>query len=208
VGVPNLGQKPLPRAFKVFSLRAAAFAMLAIAVFGGGPLRAEDDEFGGPAPFPAGPLRRLDDALKTYGIRPSFSYTSDVFGNPSGGIRRGGIYESRLDCGIEANLGKLVGWSDAKFHANVINSNGDGLSREYLGNLMTVSNIEALSHTRLYELWIEQTFGKKSSGCESASSAPTPNSTLANMPAACSTPLSAGRGSQASIFPPAVRPSR
>jgi porin len=159
VGVPNLGQKPLLRAFKVFSLRAAAFAMLAMAVFGGGPLRAEDDEFGGRAPFPAGPLRQLDDALKDYGIRPSFSYTGDVFGNPSGGIRRGGIYESRLDFGIEADLGKLVGWSDVKFHANVINSNGDGLSREHLGNLMTVSNIEALNHTRLYELWIEKIFG-------------------------------------------------
>jgi porin len=147
------------RTIEVYLLRATV-AIFVLAALGGGPSRAEDDEFGSRAPFPAGPLRQIDDALKSYGIRPSFSYTGDIFGNPSGGIRRGGIYESRLDFGIEADLEKLAGWSGAKFHANVINSNGDGLSRGYLGNLMTVSNIEAINHTRLYELWIEQEFGK------------------------------------------------
>jgi porin len=86
--------------------------------------------------------------------------TGDVFGNASGGVRRGAIYEGRLDLGIEADLEKLFGWPGAKFHANVINSHGNGLSRDYIGNLMTVSNIEALNHTRLYELWIEKTFGQ------------------------------------------------
>ncbi len=33
---------------------------------------------------------------------------------------------------------------------------GQGLSRDYVGNLMLVSGVEALPATRLYELWIEQ----------------------------------------------------
>jgi len=60
---------------------------------------------------------------------------------------------------VDIDLGKLFGWSGTTFHANVVNNHGDGLSREYIGNLMTVSNIEAINHTRLYELWIEKTFG-------------------------------------------------
>jgi porin len=153
------GANSVLRGSKVFSLGAAVLAILAVAFIGSRPACAEEDEYGARAPFPAGPLRQLDDALKPYGIRPSLSYTGEVLGNASGGIRRGAIYDGRLDFGIDADLEKLFGWSGTKFHANVINNHGDGLSREYLGNLMTVSNIEAINHTRLYELWIEKTFG-------------------------------------------------
>jgi len=156
------GANPVVCGSKIYSLRAVVVAILAIAVFGGGPVRADeppaaDDSARGP--FPAGPLRQIGDALKPYGIRPSLTYVGEVFGNASGGIRRGAVYGGHLDVGIDADLGKLFGWSDTKFHVNVINSHGDGLSREYLGNLLTVSNFEALNHTRLYELWIEKTFG-------------------------------------------------
>ncbi|MFI4960409.1 MAG: carbohydrate porin [Hyphomicrobiales bacterium] len=134
-------------------------AILALAAFGSGPVWAEEDEYGSRAPFPAGPLRQIDDALKPYGIRPSLSYTGEVLGNASGGIRRGAIYGGRIDLGVDIDPGKLFGWSGTTFHANVVNNHGDGLSREYIGNLMTVSNIEAINHTRLYELWIEKAFG-------------------------------------------------
>jgi porin len=139
-------------------------AYLVAAALSGGPLLAQekspDDASEGRAPFPAGPLRDLDAALKAYGIRPSLTYTGEVLGNAAGGVRRGGIYDGRADFGIGADLEKLFGWSGAKFFANGLINHGDGLSREYVGNLMTVSNIESLNHTRLYELWIEQAFGK------------------------------------------------
>jgi porin len=154
------GPNSVLRGSQGFSLRVALLAIIiTVAFFGSRPACAEEDEYGARAPFPAGPLRQLDDALKPYGIRPSLSYTGEVLGNGSGGIRRGAIYDGRLDFGVDADLEKLFGWSGTKFHANVINNHGDGLSREYLGNLMTVSNIEAINHTRLYELWIEKTFG-------------------------------------------------
>ena len=142
-------------------LRAASAVIVAIAAVGGAARaqNATGDE-GGRGQFPAGPLRQLDEALKSYGIRPSLTYIGEVLGNASGGIRRGAIYDGRLDLAIDADLEKLLGWSGAKFHASVFNTHGDGLSREYIGNLMTASNIEALPHTRLYDLWIEKSFGK------------------------------------------------
>jgi porin len=141
--------------------RVAVAVLLGLTAFGAGPLRAQDSDTyaSGRAHFPAG-LRQAEDALQNFGISPSLTYTGEVLGNVSGGVRRGTIYDGRLDVGVDGDLQKLFGWSGAKFHANVINSHGDGLSREYIGNLMTVSNIEALNHTRLYELWVEQSFGK------------------------------------------------
>lgn len=135
-----------------------------LAALGTGPLQAEeksaDDVAESRAPFPPGPLRDLDAALKPYGIRPSLSYTGEVLGNADGGMRRGAIYEGRLDFGVDADLEKLFGWSGAKFHANAFNNRGDGLSRKDVGNLLTVSSIEGLNHSRLYEVWIEQALGK------------------------------------------------
>ena len=96
------------------------------------------------------------EILADWGIQFNATYISEVFGNATGGMRRGTIYTGRLDLGTDIDLDKLVGWSGAKFHANMFQIHGQGLSRDYIGNLMLVSGVEALSATRLYELWIEQ----------------------------------------------------
>jgi hypothetical protein len=91
VGALSFGPISVPLAVNVYSLRSAILAILVIASFGSGPVWAEEDEYGSRAPFPAGPLRQIDDALKPYGIRPSVSYTGEVLGNASGGIWRGAM---------------------------------------------------------------------------------------------------------------------
>lgn len=136
----------------------AGAGLLAALAFGSAlPAFADDDSTR--APWPAGPLRNMDDALKRHGISSSLTYIGETLGAVSGGTRRGIVYDGRLDFAIDADLQKLVGWTGAKFHASVINDHGDALSRGYIGNLMTVSNIEAVNHTRLYDLWVEQSFG-------------------------------------------------
>jgi porin len=92
------------------------------------------------------------------GIQVSATYIGESLTNVSGGIKTGAIYEGRLDLGVDADLEKLMGWSGAKFHANGFQIHGNGLSRDYVGNLLTATGIEALPSTRLYELWIEQEF--------------------------------------------------
>jgi porin len=95
-------------------------------------------------------------ALADWGIALTGTYIAEALGNVSGGVRTGAIYTGRLDLGTDVDLEKLVGWTGAKFHANIFQIHGRGLSRDYIGNLLLVSGVEALPATRLYEMWIEQ----------------------------------------------------
>lgn len=97
-------------------------------------------------------------ALKDRGIEVNATYISEVFSNRRGGIRRGTVYEGRLDVQVDADLGTLMGWQGLSFHANAYQIHGTDISRYYVGNLATVSGIEALPSTRLHELWFEKAF--------------------------------------------------
>lgn len=117
------------------------------------------------ADLPKADTKQAADAPKTkipreiladWGIQFNATYIAEVFGNPTGGVRRGSIYTGRLDLGMDVDLEKVVGWTGATFHTNMYQIHGQGLSRDYVGNLMLVSGVEALPATRLYELWIEQ----------------------------------------------------
>jgi porin len=95
-------------------------------------------------------------ALAQLGVQFNATYIGEFLVNVSGGAKRGAVYDGRLDLGIDVDLEKAIGWTGAKFHANMFQIHGQGISRDYIGNLMLASNIEALPATRLYELWIEQ----------------------------------------------------
>jgi porin len=96
--------------------------------------------------------------LADKGVGVQLNYIGEILGNVSGGQQQGGIYDGRLELVIDADLEKLLGWKGGAFHTNGYWIQGTGLSRYYIGNLMTVSNIEALPTVRLYELWYEQKF--------------------------------------------------
>lgn len=98
----------------------------------------------------------LRAALWEKGFKFQLNYLGDLLGAQSGGLRRGTAYSSRLELVVDGDLDKAAGWSGASVHLNAYLINGSGLSRSYVGNLMTVSNIEALPATRLYEAWMEQ----------------------------------------------------
>lgn len=105
---------------------------------------------------PYGDPGGLRGALKASGVEYGLTYVGDVLGNLSGGMRRGTTYGGRLDFQFNADLEKLLGWQGATFHSNLYQIHGAGLSRGFVGNLLTVSSIEALPSSRLYELWVEQ----------------------------------------------------
>jgi porin len=83
---------------------------------------------------------------------------ADGLANLDGGLRRGAVYEGRLNAAVDLDLAKLVGAPGLVFHANMFQSHGPRLSAQYIGNLMPVSSIEELATTRLYEAWFEQKF--------------------------------------------------
>ncbi|WP_322516235.1 carbohydrate porin [Rhodopseudomonas palustris] len=106
-----------------------------------------------PAVTPAADHRQT---LADWGVQFSATYIGETLADVSGGMRRGAIYAGRLDLGTTIDLDRLLGWRGATFHANMFQIHGNGLSRNYVGNLLLVSGIESLPATRLYEAWIEQ----------------------------------------------------
>lgn len=94
--------------------------------------------------------------LKERGVTYMLTYIGEVLGNPSGGISQGTIAEGRLEFAVDADLEKLAGWKGLAFHFHGYQIHGTGLSTKHIGNFMTVSSIEALPTTRLFELWLEQ----------------------------------------------------
>jgi porin len=105
-------------------------------------------------------LNLLPNPYSSKGIKFSASYIGDVLGNITG-VRRGAVYNGRLNVAVDLDMDKLAKMSGLTFHANVFQIHGKGLSRDYIGNLATVSSIEALATTRLYEAWFEQQLGGK-----------------------------------------------
>jgi porin len=104
---------------------------------------------------PYGARSRLEEA----GVKFTFTYYGDALGNPTGGVYQGMGYSGRFSTIVDADLGKIMGWSGATFHVSGHQIHGPGLSSNYLDNMLVVSGVEALGSTRLFNLWIEQKFG-------------------------------------------------
>jgi porin len=96
---------------------------------------------------------RLEDAGVTFGLQEQ----SEVWGNLTGGLRRGTTYDGLTTASLLLDLDKLVGWNGATFFVNAFQIHGRGPSGNLVGNMQVVSNIEATRDTKLYDLWLEQT---------------------------------------------------
>ena len=106
-------------------------------------------------------LGLLPNPLQKYGIKFAATYIGEALGNVSGGLKKGIIYEGRLNLAVDVDLQKLIGIDKLTFHANMFQIHGNGLSRRNLQNFFVVSGIEALPSTRLYEAYFEKQWGAK-----------------------------------------------
>ena len=98
------------------------------------------------------------DGVAAKGLNFGATYIGDNIGNVSGGTSRGFIHLGRFDFSVDADLEKLVGWTGGRFFANMYEIYGRGLTRNYIHNLATISEIEALPEARLYTAYFEQSF--------------------------------------------------
>ncbi|MCG5237345.1 carbohydrate porin [Xanthobacter oligotrophicus] len=96
--------------------------------------------------------------LADAGIQVGVNYIGELWRNTTGGLGTGTAYNGRFLFTLDADLDKLFQWKGATFHASALQIQGSGFSGQYLGNIMGVSGIDALSSTRLFELYIEQSF--------------------------------------------------
>jgi porin len=104
-------------------------------------------------------LGLLSNPFESKGVKIAITYIGEVLGNPSGGFKRGTVYEDRINFATDIDFEKLIGISQLTFHTNMFQIDGGGLSRGSVYNYMMVSGIEALPTTRLYEMWFEKKWG-------------------------------------------------
>jgi porin len=98
----------------------------------------------------------LRKQLEDTGITVGITDVSETLSNPTGGIRQLSIYQGLLDASLNLDLDKLLGWPGATFYTDGYWISGEGLSKNAIGNLLTVSSIEALASTRLHDMWLQQ----------------------------------------------------
>ena len=103
-------------------------------------------------------LNEWHDGLAAKGLNFGATWIGDNITNVSGGSSRGAIHFGRFDFSVDGDLEKLVGWTGGRFYANALGLYGRGLSRNYVHNLATISEIEALPEARLYNAYFEQGF--------------------------------------------------
>lgn len=94
--------------------------------------------------------------LRTRGINYDLIYFTEAMHTVRGGMRRGTATLGLVDIDVDVDLDTLAGWRGAALHTTFYQIHGRGASRSYVGNLLTVSDIEAIPATRLNELWLEQ----------------------------------------------------
>ncbi|MBU3665856.1 MAG: carbohydrate porin [Chthoniobacterales bacterium] len=75
------------------------------------------------------------------GVEFSGTYTTDLAGNPVGGMQQGFTYTDNIAFGVKLDLEKLVGWRGATFTIAATDRNGDSLSQDFIGNQFTVQQI-------------------------------------------------------------------
>jgi porin len=92
------------------------------------------------------------------GVNPGITDIAETLSNPKGGITRDTIYDGLLRASLDLDLDKLLKWPGSSFHVDGYLISGRGLSENAVGNLLTVSSIEALPTTRLHDLWLQQQF--------------------------------------------------
>lgn len=141
--------------------RALGFASAAALLLASSGLRAEDAP-----PNYAGDLTEREaltgdwggarTKLLEQGVQFDANFTADLSFNPSGGIRRGEAYSGLLQLGLTLDMEKLVGWTGAEIHVGSYFIDGQGLTTRELGNLLTISNIEATPAIRLGEVYLKQ----------------------------------------------------
>ena len=95
------------------------------------------------------------------GVSFGLNETTELLGNPTGGVRRGAVVEGLTQMSVGIDLAKALGLQGGIFNVSAFQIHGHGLSFEDVRNLDVISSIEADPSTRLNELWFQQSFGDK-----------------------------------------------
>jgi porin len=101
--------------------------------------------------------------LENDGVKFTPVLYGEVFGNPSGGVRHGLIFDGLLDLNLDLDLDKMSDgtWSDTIVHADADYIYGSSLSENFVGDFSNTSNVAGYNTLRLQNLWIQKQFWQK-----------------------------------------------
>lgn len=100
--------------------------------------------------------------IENYGFEFDPAYVGEVFGNVSGGMKQGVVYDHLLNLPLTVYMDKIANWWDGgTLHANAMWIAGRSLSGDKVGDISGTSNIAGYPTLRLQELWFEQAFWNK-----------------------------------------------
>jgi porin len=105
-----------------------------------------------------GDMGGLREALAKYGMSFAMQETSEVFGNVTGGTRKGADYDGLTQMLLQLDTQRAFGWYGGTFNVSALWVHGRNLSADNLQSLQTASGIEADRSLRLWELWYQQKF--------------------------------------------------
>jgi porin len=86
----------------------------------------------------------------------------DLWRNTEGGLRVGGTALNKFRVSATWNAGQF-GDPGFNAHVQIFAINGRPFSGDFVGDIQTLSNIEAPTSVRLFDLWAERNFGDKGS---------------------------------------------
>ncbi|MBN1567742.1 MAG: carbohydrate porin [Acidobacteria bacterium] len=111
----------------------------------------------------AGESNATESWSERTGIGYEAVYWGEFWANTRGGLKRDQTHLHQIDLSATVNTKQAGLWNDGKFFVRALSNQGGALlSEEICGDTQVVSNIEAPSSTRLYELWYEHLlFGEK-----------------------------------------------
>ena len=98
----------------------------------------------------------LREELANEGIEFSSTFTTDVLGNVSGGMKQGVRFDSSTGWDANFDLEKFTGLIGTQFHISGLWRAGQNLSKAVIGNDITASTIYGNQQFRFYFLYLEK----------------------------------------------------
>jgi len=115
------------------------------------------------------PAADADDAVPAPARRPlmseepnafqwSLHLDSEAVSDRGGGLRRGTVSDTVVHAAMAVDTQPLGLWAGGRFAASAVHIRSGEPSQNYVGALQAVSNFEAESASRVYQLWYRQQF--------------------------------------------------
>lgn len=98
----------------------------------------------------------MRNMLDDEGVEIIANYTTNLAGNPVGGMSAGFTYTDNIYFGTQLDMGKLIGWKGLTVTVSGLNRDGSSLSEKNIGNQFTVQQIFGGQTVMFYAMILEQ----------------------------------------------------